>query len=721
MSTLATQTYFMGPLSALSRDVNQEESIFRDLIMTSEERLIDEFNYLVDVIIPSQFIKDHVVSPSLTYKVTGVEVHFPFYYVGSKGRESKRLLTPHIAKMTGQNYMCQIVCNSVKYNPLSGVSQTETRAIGSIECMVGSNRCVTSIKPDEIETLDEWKMMLGEDPSIPGGYFIKAGAKKVVLYGEKLGTNTFFSIETKGDIPRVETRITEMSKSKTTVIRLQSGKHRASVKVLGPHLRGKHYPLFLVLYLLLFPAFDNGTQQNFDVDVFIDYISKKAPKKEQAYVAAYLDTSKSIFYTKFCLVDDKGEITISHSLINEYIAKKIRGQNIDKSLFNPTGVSSLLFNEISPSKTTSAEKIANICLMTSQHIRCCLKLRPFDSRDSWANKKLDSAVRLIEQNIADIFIERLKTGGTDDKSWKLGKNDKNENIVESLKVDSNVLIRSLLSKINAIVDPKTKNFSVRAVAFTGYGVVCPAKTSEGVKCGINKHVTICTRISYNSEHIRDRLNPIFELVKYRDYSSPAKSEIFPFGIIITDGNKEVTLNTYVSDKFMRLFSSRNPNIKIEIRDNNAVIFFESLLENQNIPTSYNDTVTIPLKGHPIIEEFLFCFLVINDFISIKRAEPYNFSFTYDGNLLLNSADDSLSREIYPISLWVNPDTIVPVLKEERRRRRLPVDCCIYRNNRDYSVQYYDDSGRLMCPYLVADSCILGTLKKIQFFSCLKQS
>ena len=302
MASFPIQTNLTGPLSSLRLQINQESEIFRDTAFISDYIRLDEFQYLVDVIIPSLLKRTFTISNKLEYKVTNVMVQFPTYCVNIKGEkhESKRLLTPFIAKETDQNYMCTIMCDILSINPTSGeiLKDERSKVIDSFPCMVGSCRCITSHKPEEIESLDEWKMMLGEDPSYPGTYYIKAGAKKAVLYGEKLSTNTFITIETKGIYPKVETRITKLLLSKTFLLRVQSGKKRATVKILPPFLKGKHYPLFLVFYLISLQLLKQK-ETSFIPEKYIEYICSFAKESERESIEAYLNVSKDKFNSKF--------------------------------------------------------------------------------------------------------------------------------------------------------------------------------------------------------------------------------------------------------------------------------------------------------------------------------------------------------------------------------------------------------------------------------------
>ena len=166
--------------------------------------------------------------------------------------------------------------------------------------------------------------------------------------------------------------------------------------------------------------------------------------------------------------------------------------------------------------------------------------------------------------------------------WRIGKNDIGEEVVESLKVDSLSLTRSLLDKINVQMDSKTKFFKVRAVNFPGFGKVCPAKTSEGAKCGIAKSLSILARTSYNSEHIPNRLDSMYSMVDLRDFSDTLNNDYCKFEIFFSDEKSTVRLeNVFISETFVNLFLQRNKHFNsndIELIDNGY--YFYDLVSKQ---------------------------------------------------------------------------------------------------------------------------------------------
>lgn len=783
--TFETQTYKMGPLSALSRDISQPEKIYCDLIKNATYRNIKEYNYLVDVTIPKMLLGEHILTNNVIRTVTNVFVKFPTFSANVGSLNEEKILTPLLARRTCQNYMCAIQIVFFDKNTNTGVIKYDEHILGYIECMVGSNRCYTSVKPKEIKTIDEWKMQLGEDPSNPGGYFIKNGAMKIILYGEKLSTNTFYTILTKKNI--IETRITELIKSKTVVYKLHSGTKSSIVKYNSPHLKYKHYPIFLVFYFLCMRTkinrtLNNESSHNFTVESIATFISNKAPLKDREYVNIFLNSSKEKFYKTFCNFSGN-TVSIDRDKIQRYISHKIKADEVKNTSYTVEGVMNIIFDEIAPSSLTSSEKISTLAIMVCQQVRCCLKLRSFDNRDSWNIKKIDSPVRLIEQSV-DGLLTKLLTLGKSTNDWNVGKNDVDENIVESYKIESSLLKISMLTKINPGISSKTKKFESREVQSSAFGMICPAKTSEGEHCGLHKNMSICLHVSYNREHVHNRLSTMFGnislhnfwsffntnetfirllisdgteerlcsyispafidtfkmidyasikeerfnqceiviktnsmndpipislmkmygILKYNTYTSPESTYYSNIPFFVSDGKTERFL-IFVSNNFKNdLISRLGQYYKIEHGENGEklVLHVSYFVEKMDITTCYSTIINIYTDNDIIIENLKSLFVTINKYTSLKYEEPFTYGFTYNGNLALYKNQSVLKDEMYSHCIWVNPDLLIDTLKLERRTKNLPFDCCIYKNDHDKLIQYFDDSGRLMAPYLVSD-------------------
>lgn len=521
MDKLITSTYFSGPLSALrlipDEEIN-ESAIYRAMIYSSMFNQLDNYNYLVTQAIKSLLCGEYVRNNNIV-DVKDIIVEFPNYSLDSK---KKILMRPLFARSTGQNYMCRVhaVCTIYDANNKNNFG-TSTEFLGFLPCMVGSSRCITGYKPDWVPSLDEWKHSLGE--AIPPGYFIRNGHDVAMLLTVRQSTDTI--LITRDKKGKILTRVTEFTKGETTVIRMIEGKNKASIKMLCSHIpkknkKDKHYPIFVVYYILL-------SKEIFNINKITESILSFAPKNERPYIKAYLLTSINKF-ENLLQPNESGRID-KDKCIKEYIFKKntlvkdSRHLSEEENRFSIDGIRNILFREILPSVTINNsgdlyKKIATLSLIVCEHIRACIGVRPLDNIDHCKNKKLDDFFRILEQYI----IRKLKPAiitKTPFVKWYTGKKDSGENIVEPLKEESFPLILSTYAKANVTADDRNKSFAIRQVQTTGYGPFDPVNTSEGKRCGMTSHISICTRISWNSEYIPDLLDPINALSENLFFSS----------------------------------------------------------------------------------------------------------------------------------------------------------------------------------------------------------
>lgn len=629
-----THTLHSQRLKSLDLDLTDEVKTYQVALFKNRTRSIEEFNHMIDSIIPGILQRTFETKQGNLIKVKGVEVKFP----QTQTDIGNTLMTPFIAKMTGNTYKCDVYIDYVEVKSNSHLAGGETflngpgfvddkiktKKIGSFHCIVGSNRCITSIKPDEFETLDQWKMFLGECPASPGSYIINKGGEKTVYNDEKLRTNCYLTFKTKGDSPTIETRITCMNNSITSLVRLRIGYHRPCIKVLFPHLKGKHYPLYLTYYLLYY---SHNTRENnkvtFRLNYFDELIASFAPPELKDAIVSYLKPSKTKFMELFTGFDDTNNQIVNETKIQEYINRKfdelktrVKDEEMQKyTLANAAhNIPIELFNQCH----SYSGKLANLAFMTCQTILCALTIRSFDGRDAWDQKKIDPVVRLITSYVATTLVDAIKSDKPDNLGFNFGKSDRKEAIVETRKCETLNIAISEVNKVDNQVDTRTNSLAVRKVDQTQLFMICFPKTSEGEKCGLTKALASLSLISHCREYILGRrtvFDDLFEPNIY--YLSNTKSNIYKYKIATSDiyGNSLFihykTENTdYSTDTIF--FSKR------------ILILFKSLFEEKKA-IYYVDDDTIWIK-----------------FVD-PNCQPINYSFNnYIGGILVTFIPESIA-------------------------------------------------------------------------------
>ena len=723
-----TQTEHRGPLSDIPLKINKSDNFYRHLLYRyeSSRTVIESYNYSIENIIPQIFIGEYEVrgKGNISEKklVTKVIIDWPKL----RGKDLGERITPRMAKAFNSSYMSGITLEVLSNSNLNGVNNVfmKREYIGSIPTMIGSNRCYTSTKPDEFKNLDEWKFYCGECPSSPGGYFINKGAEKAIIHQEKLRTCDYFTVKNKKTPPQLVTTITCINRSETTIVRLQTGKHQPTIKVLLPHAKGKHYPFYLVIFLLLQEHNKlNQTNIQFDINMPATIIASLVPENEAQETKLALDPSLVKFQRRFYELIN-GEYRIKENAITDYISKRLPQKSNDDEPTRSTSISvynqvnEAIFNDCFKQCPLAENKIANLCVMAAQHIRCFLKNRALDSRDLWGHKKVDGPARLIELLTNQIFNSMkatLKVGSGDLMSetfkssfnsyqWGFGRGQRKENVAEALKTDTILSVNSQLSKINTPVDRRIKSFAVRGVHPSQMGIICPAETPEGETCGLVKHLSATTHISFNRAYEPERRNLFNSMRNDIDYmSNYNESENCKYALYID--SSLITFNSgrtvYVSDVFVKQFSKfpkafdivytedrKSLNITLKTKEGKHIFDIQHWSVD-------NIRITIPPSMLPLFQRL---FGTINKFFSTHKSSEHDYSLSINGDMFIRG-----ENMFYPAIIWVNPDRLVSFLKERRRNRELPRDCCIFKNKEGRIIQYFDDGGREMSPLLIVDT------------------
>jgi hypothetical protein len=90
--------------------------------------------------------------------------------------------------------------------------------------------------------------------------------------------------------------------------------------------------------------------------------------------------------------------------------------------------------------------------------------------------------------------------------------------------------------------------------------------------------------------------------------------------------------------------------------------------------------------------------IINEYISTVKSNVYSSSFNFNGNVII----DPNTTGFYPKMVWINGKKVVNYLRDKRRIGQLPYDSFASHDEKDMSVGYFDDPGRLMSPMLIVD-------------------
>jgi DNA-directed RNA polymerase II subunit RPB2 len=418
------------------------------------------------------------ISEDKTLRFESIIIKPPTYSVRT---ESFNLL-PAIARVRKETYSGTLMCDLV-IRDKSGkeISRKKNVSLGRIPIMLGSVVCHLRGKT-ETELIQ-----MGECPTDPFGYFIISGIEYSLVTQEKLRVNKFiiFDKDFKGNVtcrmtifrPYVGTTVFYLYKTNESVINIKFTKHDICV-------------------LSVYSIFKVSLEESLDM------------------ILSFINSDKNKEKAKYAL----------QATINDYY-------KTDVSNIKPEDILRELFPNMEGMKLEL--RLQSLSLMTAKYLEFLIGHRRIDDRDHWANKRLESAGRLMEQLFVGIinkmFIpgiqEEISTKGLTDikeianiikvnvitdefrhsfnsKLWgvKVSKKLK-ESVVEQLKREGAVSIYSQLLKINTPTSQQTKQANIRMVQMSQLGYIDPVETPEGKKCGLVKHRAITCRYTIEREDV----------------------------------------------------------------------------------------------------------------------------------------------------------------------------------------------------------------------------
>ena len=374
----------------------------------------------------------------------------------------------------------------------------------------------------------------------------------------------------------------------STTISMTQGKKWPTIKVKLFHMRNFHIPLFVLFYFL-------GFKLNDAIDMILLYV-----KPENAKIVFYgLNSSIASFNSRQDVVSYWAKKRKDLDLTKNYIKTII--DDINRDLFsNIPAVKSGLddpkllekflkkYKQIDPDFTPiqiqQVEKAKHLAFMAARMVETTQKIRDFDYRDNWSNKRTQTGHELSEQLFIQIYggfmddaqkiindkfskygnsdfekgkneineeyvlslIKPAKTSIRDQmissfnsNSWGSKNSNRKENITDTLKRETTLSLQSQLTKVNTPSSRQGTSRKLRALQGSQMGRICIAETPEGENCGLVKNLALTTYVS-----MERKTDDIRDFIKETNNISSDSSDLFPHvflinGKIICWSNKEI--------------------------------------------------------------------------------------------------------------------------------------------------------------------------------------
>lgn len=470
--------------------------------------LLESYDNWISHRLPQQIASRPIMLPSGDY-VRVTHIHLSKPALPTSTNETIPLY-PKIARDDGRSYVSYLYGDLTRYTKDGrAVETTPMLFFGKIPVMLGSVLCHLHGKT-EAERLN-----MGECSKDPLGYFIIKGTERVILIQEKLRLNRImmYNQDSKGN-PIV--KITCSAINGTKVVRLKrsdDGGIRISLYFLGKDNTLSVFQIFRLLGI---------TESDQMLSMVLVFVRDEWKKKVMHML---------------------------HQSFIEYIMAGDDLQNIAKlkgiERITMEEVLQMLKRDLFPHMRDSDDqkRLFLLAIMIARYAEFMAGLRGLDDRDSWANKRLESAGRMLEQlfeGLWNVMIDQTEEAlkkqtraefkldqvrraiapsvrGLSDQfisafssnNWGIKTSPYKENVTDVLKRDAPVSVFSHMTRINTPTNRQAKQPNIRMVQMSQRGYIDVVETPEGEGCGLvkNKATTCYVSVERDPTIINEYIRP----------------------------------------------------------------------------------------------------------------------------------------------------------------------------------------------------------------------
>jgi len=418
-----------------------------------------------------------------------------------------------------------------KYTKLSKIN------LGKLPVMLHSKACILTM-PSTNNKIDYEECEYDE-----GGYFIINGSEKVIVSQERVAENKMYVFKnTKQqskyshicEIKSIPNKKILTPKNIQVKLTSKEGVNGRTIKVSLPHIKAD-IPLFIMFRVL-------GVISDKEI---IDYILIDVNLNDRDKYTQLLRGSL-----------EETSLIIDQDSAKEYLCRYVNmmGYNRDQSEKQRRSIylNDILINDFLPHVgTNSIKKSFFLGLMVKNLLDVFLKNRPYDDRDSYENKRIDTAGSLMSNLFRQYYTKMVKDMKTQinkeymNGSWRANNNFNNilnnANIYKIIKSSTittglkyalatgNWGLKSMLNKqgiaqvlsrltynstlshlrrVNTPMEKTSKLVAPRKLHSTQFMRICPSETPEGGSVGVVKNLALSNHITIYSD-----VDPIINLLE----------------------------------------------------------------------------------------------------------------------------------------------------------------------------------------------------------------
>jgi DNA-directed RNA polymerase II subunit RPB2 len=490
------------------------------------------------------FIKKNFISKKYTlnkhrYELV-INIHFNNYHIPTihENNGTKKILYPNEARLRNCSYSSNLAVNidyvakefiGENFNKIKVYTKKllDNINLGQIPIMLGSSACnLYSINQNNSIKYEE--CMYDQ-----GGYFIINGSEKVVVSQERVAENKIY-VFNKKKLSKYACICEIKSVKNDTIINFkniqikmvkQNQYNKICLKLQLPHIK-IDVPLFIVFKLL---------------NIVKD-------KKILEYILVDVPESQHIEYKQILLGSFKDSMYIktqkeAFDYLTKYVSMMGYSRDEPEHIRRSIYLKDIIVNDLLPHVGDNITKKAYFLgLMTKQLLDVYLKKKPYDDRDSYKNKRVDTVGLLFSNLFRQYYTKLVKDMKTQinkeflSGGWKANNNFidiinksniykivKGRTITTGLKYSlatgnwgmknsinkqgiAQVLNRltynsslSHIRRINTPMDKSSKLIAPRKLHSTQFMRICPAETPEGGAVGVVKNMALSCIITHYSK------------------------------------------------------------------------------------------------------------------------------------------------------------------------------------------------------------------------------
>ena len=515
-----------------------------DKYFDNKDRLVshhlESFNHLILEELPNIIKEDNFKikvqsswSTQLNKYLQSYHVKFDNFYISKpmiyENCGTSKLMYPNEARLRNMTYESPFYIDiSHKYEEINEKTgevivkkypTLKKELCGAIPIMLRSKFCILSDQNNKTSA------EMGEGEYDKGAYFIVKGGEKVIISHERKCENKIYCFEQKNSQSKYshETEVSSVNEKNNyrilTNVRLTSkeGKIGRTIKVSIRTVQ-IDIPLFV-----LFRALNIIDDKSIIEYILGDITEDKVPMLE--LLSGSIEEGSSI---------QTQELAINY--ISKYILK-VRSMSIQNNpniiKYTLFKLKSMLFPHIGDNLKKKAYYLG---LMTNRLLKGYLNLEPYDDRDSFLNKKVESSGELLGQLFRSYFTKfvndiklsldkDVRAGRIEECGNNLNKKLKPNDIKTGLnyalltgnwgggsknfskmkKGVAQLLPRltylgtlSTLRRLIAPIDRTGKQTDPRKLHSSQWGKICPFETPEGGSVGIVKNLSLMCHVTVSS-------------------------------------------------------------------------------------------------------------------------------------------------------------------------------------------------------------------------------